>query len=296
MGSGCVLALSSPSCSPEIGPGAAAGGQAEFGDVSRLRRGEDAPGRTQLPARLQGGVRGKGSRYKKKKRKRRSSGVSAVSSQGSLVCVRVSPSPLLEKPQDCATPSTSPSPSVKISSILPECHMWCTLMRCIFNPADLHLQKFPLPVQQRNGSQMQCVCGWLTVHVCVCVPCLSICFSFSYLKLFWFGKRGDCSQMLIHGGLQTAISLISFSKATWGAVWTKAEQSKHVRFLSACDSFRKEGSLFIVPPVEGRIQGRPGSPAAAHASTAQWSSEIVYQNKKWLNERWPCSPLSRRLW
>lgn len=62
------------------------------------------------------------------------------------------------------TPGLPPSspPAVKISSILPECHMWCTLMHCIFNPADLHLQKFPLPVQQRNGSQMQHV-------LCVCV-------------------------------------------------------------------------------------------------------------------------------
>lgn len=64
--------------------------------------------------------------------------------------------------------------------------------------------------------------------VCVCVPCLSICFSLSNLKPFWFGARGDCSQMLIRGRLQTAISLISLGEATWGSVRAKAEQRKHV--------------------------------------------------------------------
>lgn len=135
-------------------------------------------------------------------------------------------------------------------------------------------------------------CVYACVHVAcgcmhfLCVPCLSICFSFSYFKPFWFGGRGDCSQMLIRGGLQTAISLISFSGATWGTVWTEAEQCKHVWSYRPGDSFRKKerGSLFIVPPVKGRIQGCP-------SSAVQWRSEIVYQNKKWLSEPRPCSPL-----
>lgn len=115
-------------------------------------------------------------------------------------CVCVSLSLLLEKPQDCSSPpSSSPPPAVKISSILPECHMWCTLMRCIFNPADLLLQKFPLPVQQRNGSQMQhvlrmCVrahvggwlCTWCGHFLCVCV-CLASVFVSLFLTLSRFG-------------------------------------------------------------------------------------------------------------
>lgn len=101
----------------------------------------------------------------------------------------------LEKPQHCG------SAPVRISSWLPECHMWCTLMRRIFNPADLHLQKFPLPVRSRNGSQTQPRSLRPSACVCVCeserarvvgasarVRRASVFVSlFSYLKLFWFG-------------------------------------------------------------------------------------------------------------
>uniref|UniRef100_A0A4W5KYN5 Nuclear factor of activated T cells 1 n=1 Tax=Hucho hucho TaxID=62062 RepID=A0A4W5KYN5_9TELE len=79
----------------------------------------------------------------------------------------------MEKTQE--TPGLLPpssSPAVKISPILPECHMWCTLMCCIFNPADLHLQKFPLPVQNRNGSQMR----YVPCRLLCCPSQFSICF------------------------------------------------------------------------------------------------------------------------
>lgn len=115
----------------------------------------------------------------------------------------------------------SAPPPVRISW-LPERHMWCTLMRRIFNPADLHLHKFPLPVRPRNGSQRRpfaapilvCVCVRLgPAHVCT-VPRYLFPFFFFFLTSSCFGlaRRADCSQMLIHGGLQTAISLISCSE------------------------------------------------------------------------------------
>lgn len=48
-------------------------------------------------------------------------------------------------------------------SALPECrHMWHTLICCIFNPVDLHLKKFPFPVQQGDGRAYLLLC-WAEV-------------------------------------------------------------------------------------------------------------------------------------
>lgn len=65
-----------------------------------------------------------------------------------------------------------PLSAVKISLPMPECHMWSTLMRCIFNPTDLHFQNFPLPVLPRNGAQIERVCSL------GCPLCLGVCFDF----------------------------------------------------------------------------------------------------------------------
>lgn len=56
-----------------------------------------------------------------------------------------------------------PLSSVKISLLMPKCHMWSTLMRCIFNPTDLHFQNFPLPVLPRNGAQIENVQSGLSL-------------------------------------------------------------------------------------------------------------------------------------
>lgn len=117
---------------------------------------------------------------------------------------------------------------------------------------------------------------------------------FSYLKLFWFGQRGDCSQMLIQGGLQTAISLISCERGN-----VRCSLGAGPGRVNTCDPARlvthseKKGKPFlIVPPVEGRIQGWRSSPSPARV---QWSGDAVCVNKKWLNEHWPCSPPRRHL-
>lgn len=55
----------------------------------------------------------------------------------------------------CFPLSLIPFPAVKICFPLPESHMWRTLMCCIFNPTDLHFQKFPLPAQAWNEAQTQ---------------------------------------------------------------------------------------------------------------------------------------------
>ena len=128
-----------------------------------------------------------------------------------------------------------------------------------------------------HKCSMCCVC--VCVCVCVCAPCLSICFSLSYLKPFWFGARGDCSQMLIRGRLQTAISLISLGEATWGSVRAKAEQRKHVRsYQPVAHSEKREAfSLFHLWKEEFKAERSPLPPPS---STVQWRSEIVYQDKR----------------
>lgn len=61
----------------------------------------------------------------------------------------------LRPPPSCFPLSLIPFSAVKICFSLPESHMWSTLMCCIFNPTDLHFQKFPLPAHAWNEAQTQ---------------------------------------------------------------------------------------------------------------------------------------------
>lgn len=101
------------------------------------------------------------------------------------VCMLSSRKTLLPLPPSLLLPLSA----VKISLPMPECHMWSTLMRCIFNPTDLHFQNFPLPVLPRNGAQIEresvvwvVPCVWAFVLIFLSVF-IQVSLSFSIWKI-----------------------------------------------------------------------------------------------------------------
>lgn len=90
----------------------------------------------------------------------------------------------------CSPLSLIPFSVVKICFSLPASHMWSTLMCCIFNPTDLHFQKFPLPAQAWNEAQTQNVAvstvpsAWAFVLIFFSLR-LSLSLSHLFLPIFF---------------------------------------------------------------------------------------------------------------